>query len=159
MASFDLNDVRSLCERISSVEPDVIVNAASHNDVDGAEERKDTAVALNTVLPWNLAGLTNELEIPLVHYSTNYVFDGVAGEYEESARPSPLSIYGKTKARGEVGIGGANPRHYIVRTAVIFGPKGESELSKKRRQQRSRSGVGLDNDDSMWDCPLCNSSL
>jgi dTDP-4-dehydrorhamnose reductase len=129
----DVTDFRALEQRIKALDPppEAIINCVAFNDVDGAEEKKDAAVALNTVLPWNLAALTRELGIPLVTYSTNYVFDGVAGEYDEAALPSPLSIYARTKARGEAAVTQANPRHYIVRTAVIFGPKGASELSKK----------------------------
>ncbi len=66
-----------------------------------------------------------------MHYSTNYVFDGIEGEYDEAAPAKPVSFYGKSKLRGEMGIASANPQHYVIRTAVIFGPKGESDLSKK----------------------------
>jgi dTDP-4-dehydrorhamnose reductase len=129
----DVTNFAALEEKIRALDPlpEAIINCVAFNDVDGAEEKKNAAVALNTVLPWNLAGLTNALEIPLVHYSSNYVFDGVAGEYDETAAPKPISFYGRSKQRGETGIVSTNPRHYIIRTAVIFGPKGESELSKK----------------------------
>jgi dTDP-4-dehydrorhamnose reductase len=69
--------------------------------------------------------------VPLVHYSTNYVFDGVQGEYRETDAPAPLSAYGRSKWGGEQRIAEAGGQCYIVRTAVIFGPKGESDLSKK----------------------------
>ncbi|MEI9976692.1 MAG: sugar nucleotide-binding protein [Ignavibacteriota bacterium] len=66
-----------------------------------------------------------------MHYSTNYVFDGVQGEYDESAVPAPLSIYGRSKWGGEQRIGEVAGAGYVLRTAVIFGPKGASDLSKK----------------------------
>jgi dTDP-4-dehydrorhamnose reductase len=72
-----------------------------------------------------------EKGVPLVHYSTNYVFDGARGEYRESDAPAPLSAYGRSKWRGEQLVAENGGRWYVVRTAVIFGPKGESELSKK----------------------------
>jgi dTDP-4-dehydrorhamnose reductase len=129
----DVANFVALAEKIIALDPapEAIINCVAFNDVDGAEENKSAAVALNTVLPWNLAALTRELGIPLVHYSTNYVFDGVEGEYDETAAAKPISFYGKSKLRGEMGIASANPQHYVIRTAVIFGPKGESDLSKK----------------------------
>jgi dTDP-4-dehydrorhamnose reductase len=111
--------------------PDAIVNCVAFNDVDGAEDRPAEAFALNARFPGELAGLTAELDIPLVHFSTNYVFDGVAGEYAESDPVSPMSVYAESKAAGEVEIAGKAPKHYIVRTAVIFGRRGESDVSKK----------------------------
>jgi dTDP-4-dehydrorhamnose reductase len=129
----DVRNFRDLEERVLALDPppEAIVNCVAYNDVDGAEDHREAAVALNTIAPLNLAGLARQLEIPIVHFSTNYVFDGAAGEYAEDACPAPLSFYGKTKARGEAAVAMANPHHYIVRTSVIFGPKGESELSKK----------------------------
>src|SRR5450759_3488889 len=111
--------------------PDAVVNCVAFNDVDGAEDRPDRAFALNTEFPCRLAQWTKEKGVPLVHYSTNYVFDGALGEYRESDAPAPLSAYGRSKWNGEQQVAEAGGRWYVVRTAVIFGPKGESELSKK----------------------------
>lgn len=111
--------------------PGAIVNCVAFNDVDGAEDRPDAAFALNGELPGRLARYAGELGVPLVHYSTNYVFDGAAGEYAEDAAPSPLSIYGKSKLSGEQQVAANGDRWYVLRTAVIFGAKGASELSKK----------------------------
>jgi dTDP-4-dehydrorhamnose reductase len=69
--------------------------------------------------------------IPLVHYSTNYVFDGVQGKYTEADAPAPLSVYGRSKWRGEQLAAASGAWCYVIRTAVIFGPKGSSDLSKK----------------------------
>ena len=111
--------------------PDAVINCVAFNDVDGAEDRPAQAFALNAHLVDSLAQFTRELSIPLVHYSTNYVFNGEKGEYREDDAPSPLSIYAQSKLRGEQFITRAAGQAYIVRTAVIFGPKGESDLSKK----------------------------
>jgi dTDP-4-dehydrorhamnose reductase len=111
--------------------PDAVVNCVAFNDVDGAEDRPDQAFALNTEFPARLAVWTKHKGVPLVHYSTNYVFDGAHGEYRESDAPAPLSAYGRSKWRGEQLVADVGGRWYVVRTAVIFGPKGESELSKK----------------------------
>lgn len=111
--------------------PDAIVNCVAFNDVDGAEDRPEQAFALNQEFPGNLARFARELGVPLVHYSSNYVFDGVRGEYVETDTPTPLSAYGRSKWGGEKCVGESGVAGYIVRTAVIFGPKGTSDLSKK----------------------------
>jgi dTDP-4-dehydrorhamnose reductase len=111
--------------------PDAIVNCIAFNDVDGAEDRPGRAFALNADFVGELAGYAKKIAVPLVHYSTNYVFDGVRGEYTEADPPGPLSVYGRSKLRGEQMAAASGARCYIVRTAVIFGPKGSSDLSKK----------------------------
>ena len=108
-----------------------MINCVAFNDVDGAEERPELADALNADYVGALAQLTKELAVPLVHYSTNYVFDGKKGEYGETDIPAPLSMYGQSKLRGEQLVAGSAGEWYVLRTAVIFGPKGESDLSKK----------------------------
>ncbi|HEX3742932.1 MAG TPA: SDR family oxidoreductase [Bryobacteraceae bacterium] len=129
----DVLDFPALRARIASLPapPDAIVNCVAFNDVDGAEDRPQAASALNEEFPGRLAHFARESGIPLVHYSTNYVFDGVHGDYHESDEPSPVSAYGRSKRGGEERIAEAGAHAYVVRTAVIFGPKGESDLSKK----------------------------
>jgi len=129
----DVLDLAALRSRVKGLGfvPDAVINCVAFNDVDGAEDRPEQAFALNADFAGALAQFTKELGVPLVHYSTNYVFDGMKGEYLESDPPSPLSVYGRSKWRGEQLIAESCGRTYIVRTAVLFGPKGESELSKK----------------------------
>jgi len=129
----DVLDFPALRARVRELRPapEAIVNCVAFNDVDGAEERPQVASALNEDFPGQLAEFARELAIPLVHYSSNYVFDGTRGEYAESDVPAPLSAYGRSKHGGEKRISQAGGHCYIVRTAVIFGPKGESDLSKK----------------------------
>ncbi|HUP04743.1 MAG TPA: sugar nucleotide-binding protein [Bryobacteraceae bacterium] len=110
---------------------EAVINCVAFNDVDGAEERREQAFLLNAELPGALAGMAREMGVPLVHFSTNYVFDGAAGEYAEDAAPAPLSVYGASKLEGERRIAEQGGQWYVARTAVIFGPKGESALSKK----------------------------
>jgi len=125
-----IEDLKFKIEKLE-VRPGVIINCVAFNDVDGAEEKKDVAFLLNATVPGNLAKLTKELGIPLVHFSTNYVFDGEKGEYKEDDVPHPLSVYAKSKHQGETGVAKHGGQYYILRTAVLFGPKGESEASKK----------------------------
>ncbi|MGA2039079.1 MAG: dTDP-4-dehydrorhamnose reductase [Bryobacteraceae bacterium] len=129
----DVLDFPALRAKVAALQPapDAVINCVAFNDVDGAEDRPQAAMALNAEFPGRLAQFTAELGLPLVHYSTNYVFDGARGEYEESDPPAPLSMYGRSKQRGEQSIAEAGGHCYIVRTAVLFGPKGASDLSKK----------------------------
>ena len=129
----DVLDFPDLRARIAAFDraPDAVINCVAFNDVDAAEDRPQQAFALNRDFPGQLARFTAELGIPLVHYSSNYVFDGVHGEYAESDPPAPLSAYGRSKWGGEQEVAEATGQCYIVRTAVIFGPKGASDLSKK----------------------------
>lgn len=110
---------------------EAVINCVAFNDVDGAETKPEAAFALNGDYVGRLARFCGSIDIPLVHYSTNYVFDGVAGEYLENDPPSPLSVYGQSKLRGEELAREGLSRHYVIRTAVIFGPKGPSDLSKR----------------------------
>jgi dTDP-4-dehydrorhamnose reductase len=129
----DATDFHSLRDRLTGLEvlPEAIVNCVAFNDVDGAEDRQEQAFLLNAELPGALARIAGELGVPLVHYSTNYVFDGAKGEYTEEDAPGPLSVYGRSKLMGERRIAEHGGQWYVLRTAVIFGPKGESALSKK----------------------------
>jgi dTDP-4-dehydrorhamnose reductase len=128
----DVLDFPSLRGRIDALGfvPDAIINCVAFNDVDGAEDHPGKAFALNSEYVGKLAEYAKERGVPLVHYSTNYVFDGAKGEYAESDAPAPLSVYGRSKLRGEQLVVESG-WGYAVRTAVIFGPKGESDLSKK----------------------------
>jgi dTDP-4-dehydrorhamnose reductase len=129
----DVTDAPALRSRLDglAVLPSAVVNCVAFNDVDGAEDRPEQAFALNAEFPRRLAEWTREKGVPLVHYSTNYVFDGASGEYSERDAPAPLSAYGRSKWGGEKLVAEHGGQWYVVRTAVIFGPKGESELSKK----------------------------
>ena len=129
----DVLDYPSLRAKIGSLGfiPDAIVNCVAFNDVDGAEDRPAQAFALNADFVGELAGYAKDMRVPLVHYSTNYVFDGVQGEHAEADPPAPLSVYGRSKWRGEQLAAASGACCYVVRTAVIFGPKGSSDLSKK----------------------------
>jgi dTDP-4-dehydrorhamnose reductase len=126
-------DFEALRARVDGLTPapGAIINCVAFNDVDLAEEQPERAHALNADFPGALARLAASRGIPLAHYSTNYVFDGVRGEYTETDPPAPLSVYGLSKARGEEAVAAAGGQAYVIRTAVIFGLKGESELSKR----------------------------
>ncbi len=122
-----LDDVR---EAVAGFAPDVVINAAAYNYVDRAEHEAIEAYRVNALGPRNLALATAAVEIPLVHVSTDYVFDGGAGRpYHEFDQPHPLSIYAASKFSGELAVKELNQRHYIVRTAWLFHVHGRNFLS------------------------------
>lgn len=127
----DLLDSRAFERKLLAFAPARIINCAAFNDVDGAEDRPQAAFALNAAFPGRLAVLAAQLRVPLVHYSTNYVFDGVKGEYTEQDEPNPLSVYAASKREGEMRVLEAGAGAYVMRTAVLFGKPGESEISKR----------------------------
>ncbi len=126
----DVTNAGAVREKLTHMKPDCIINCVAFNDVDGAETKRDIAFLLNAEVVKNLATLANELDATLVHFSTGYVFDGAQDAYTENDMPHPLSVYAESKAAGEQEALKA-ARHYVIRTNVIFGPSGESEMSKK----------------------------
>src|SRR5262249_59766749 len=113
----DVTRFKDTREAVAAHRPDVVINAAAYTDVDGGESDKRGAYKLNAVAPRNLSVASWELGVPLVHVSTDYVFDGQGDRpYHEFDRTNPLSIYGKSKLAGEQAAAAHNPRHYIVRT-------------------------------------------
>lgn len=125
-------DITRLCQihRVLTREtPDLVINAAAFTDVDGAESQITSAYAVNAMGPRDLAAETAALGIPLVHVSTDYVFDGAANRpYHEHDLPHPLSVYGSSKLAGEAAVRKLNPRHYIVRTAWLYWESGKGFL-------------------------------
>src|SRR5207244_2373502 len=100
--------------------PALVINAGAFNDVDGAESRGAEAYAVNALGPRNLAVATAAAGIPIVHVSTDYVFDGaIERPYHEFDRPNPLSVYGASKLAGEDAVRALNRRHYIARTSWL----------------------------------------
>jgi len=127
----DVTDVDNLKLKIFELKPSAIINCVAYNDVDGAEENKQLAFKLNAEVVGNLASIAKELGIPLVHFSSNYVFDGEKGEYKEQDVPNPISVYGKSKYEGEQQLIANTDKYFLVRTSVLFGLKGQSGQSKK----------------------------
>src|SRR5262245_2284487 len=125
--SLDLTDRDALDNVIAEGSWSAVINAAAYTDVDRAESEEAKALAINGEAPARLAAATSRLGIPLVHISTDYVFDGRKGApYVESDAPSPLNAYGRTKLVGEQGVAAGNPRHVIVRTSWVYSPYGRN---------------------------------
>lgn len=121
----DLRDADALRELVRDVAPDVIVNPAAYTAVDKAESDQDTAFAINAMAPAVLGQEAARIGALVVHYSTDYVFDGAkAGAYSEVDMPMPQSVYGSTKLAGERALAEANLRHLILRTSWVVGAYG-----------------------------------
>jgi dTDP-4-dehydrorhamnose reductase len=121
----DLADAETLRALVRRVAPDVIVNPAAYTAVDKAESDAATARAVNAAAPAILGEEGARLGALVLHYSTDYVFDGTKqGAYTEADPPAPQSVYGRTKLEGEQGLAAANPRHLILRTSWVVGAHG-----------------------------------
>jgi dTDP-4-dehydrorhamnose reductase len=127
---FDITDLGQVQKVFARHKPDVLINAAAFNDVDGAESRRSEAYAVNACGPRNLAFASAELAIPIVHVSTDYVFDGkLRRPYHEHDDTNPLSLYAASKLAGERAVATVNARHYVVRTAWLFWESGKGFLN------------------------------
>jgi dTDP-4-dehydrorhamnose reductase len=125
----DLSDPGSIRACISQAQPAIIVNAAAYTAVDKAETEPGLAEAINATAPAILAEETKKLGGLLVHYSTDYVYDGAKRDpYVESDPPNPLGVYGRTKLLGDLAIQAATCNHIILRTSWVYGPRGKNFL-------------------------------
>ena len=125
-AQLDLS-APGLAQAVAAIKPDVIINAAAYTAVDKAESEKDLAMRINGVAPGILAEQAKRAGALLVHYSTDYVFDGEKqAPYVETDRTSPLSAYGESKLEGERRILASGCRHLILRTSWVYAPRGKN---------------------------------
>jgi dTDP-4-dehydrorhamnose reductase len=121
--TLDLTDADAVAAVIAEGSWSAVVNAAAYTDVDRAEGEEAIALAVNGKAPAQLAIETGRLGIPLIHISTDYVFDGRKGApYVEGDVPKPLNAYGRSKLVGEHGVVVGNPRHVILRTSWVYSP-------------------------------------
>ena len=138
-AALDLADPNAIASTVRRVKPQIIVNAAAYTAVDRAEAEPALADAINARAPAVLADEARRLDALLIHYSTDYVFDGTAAEpYREQDPTNPLSVYGSSKLGGERAIAAAGGAHLILRTSWIYGWHGQNFLLTMRRLAATR---------------------
>ena len=143
----DLNQTDTLSAIVRRVEPRLIVNAAAYTAVDKAEEEPELAMAVNGIAPAILAQEAKRLGIPIIHYSTDYVFDGSKDSpYTESDAPSPLGVYGRTKLAGEQAIRATGAAHLILRTSWVYGTHGRNFLRTMLRLFGERETLSVVDD-------------
>lgn len=146
-AALDLTDVAAVRHTVRSLGPQLIVNAAAYTAVDRAESEVARAQAVNADAPGWLAEEAARLRAPIVHYSTDYVFDGRKGApYAEIDAPHPLNVYGATKLDGERRVAAANPAHLILRVSWVYGLRGRNFLRTMLAAAEAREEIAVVDD-------------
>jgi dTDP-4-dehydrorhamnose reductase len=142
---------------INQTKPDIIINPAAYTAVDKAESEPDLAYLINVTAPEILAEKARELDIPLIHFSTDYVFDGLKkGAYVETDQTNPQSVYGKTKCEGEEKVR-THAKHIILRTNWVFGSHGDNFLKTMLRLFKEKESLNIVAD--QWGAPASASML
>ena len=142
--ALDLTDADAVAAVVAEGSWSAVVNAAAYTDVDRAEGEEAIALAVNGKAPAQLAIETRRFGIPLIHISTDYVFDGRKGApYVEGDVPTPLNAYGRSKLAGERGVVASNPRHVILRTSWIYSPYGRNFVRSILRLAKDRDRLTI----------------
>ncbi|SRR5579884_2277799 len=144
---FDLTDPVSVRRVLIDTSPDAIVNAAAYTAVDRAEKEPELALAVNGAGAGAVAEASDELGVPLVHISTDYVFDGLENRsYVEDDPVAPLSAYGKSKQAGEAAVRENSKNHVILRTSWVYSPFGVNFLKTMLRLAKTRDEISVVDD-------------
>ncbi|OYD50308.1 dTDP-4-dehydrorhamnose reductase [Acidovorax kalamii] len=148
----DFANPAGVAETVRALRPDVIVNAAAHTAVDRAESEADFARTLNATTPGVIAQEAAKLGAWLVHYSTDYVFDGSGSRpWVETDTPAPLSVYGRTKLEGEQLIAQSGAKHLILRTSWVYAARGGNFAKTMLRLAQERERLTVIDD--QWGAP------
>ena len=147
VTELNLSDAGAIRRTVRSVRPDIIVNPAAYTAVDKAESETDLARAVNAEAPRVFAEEANALGAWMVHYSTDYVFDGTKqGAYLETDAPNPQSVYGTTKLAGEEAVRAVGGKHLIFRTSWVYGSRGHNFMLTMLRLARERKELRVVDD-------------
>lgn len=143
-AEADLSDPTACAAAIEARAPDVVINAAAYTAVDRAEEEEALATLVNGEAPAAMAAVAARLGIPILHVSTDYVFDGSGTvPWQEAAATSPLGAYGRSKLAGEDGVRAAGGEHAILRTSWVFSAHGQNFVKTMLRLAESRDRLTI----------------
>jgi len=124
--NIDITDEDAIKKLIKRERPAIVINAAAYTDVDGCEDNRVYAFAVNGNGPGYIAQACAEVDATLVHFSTDYIFDGTRKEYREDDRPNPINKYGESKLLGEVSVAKNLENYRIVRTSWLYGSHGKN---------------------------------
>ena len=145
--TLDLSQPDQIRSVIREVQPHVIVNAAAYTAVDKAESDVDLAMMVNGIAPGIIAEEAMRYGALVVHYSTDYVFDGMKNApYVESDRTNPLSVYGRSKLAGELAIASVGVPHFVFRTSWVYGLRGKNFLLTMLKLAREREALNIVSD-------------
>lgn len=147
-ADFDLSmDEQTLTARLQYYKPELLINAAAYTAVDRAEQEAELAGQINATAPGLLATVCQSLAIPMIHFSTDYVFDGSQQRpWKETDETGPLNVYGQSKLSGEQLIRQSQVPHLIFRTSWVYGLRGNNFLNTMRRLAKEKSSLQIVND-------------
>ena len=146
-AQMDLTNAQSISDMVASRPWSAVINCAAYTAVDRAETDAELAEQVNAVAPAIFAAETAKRDIPIIHVSTDYVFDGTKNApYVEEDAVNPLGVYGRTKEKGESAVRTLNPRHAIIRTAWVVSAGGANFMNTMIRLASERSEVNVVND-------------
>ena len=159
----DLAQPEQIRQQVRRVRPDLIINAAAYTAVDKAQSEKAAAFAVNAQAPGILAEEAAALGIPLIHYSTDYVFDGRKGApYTETDATNPLGVYGESKLAGEQAITAVQGKHLILRTSWVYSTHGRNFLLTMQRLLQEKPELRIVADQigaPTWAGTIANSTL
>jgi len=143
----DLFDPQACAAIIADLKPNAVINAAAYTAVDTAEEEEATAQTINAAAPGAMAGACTHLDIPFLHISTDYVFDGTGPRaWVETDPVSPQNAYGRTKLAGEQAVRSTGANHIILRTAWVFSAHGNNFVKTMLRLSETRDALSVVND-------------
>lgn len=154
----DLSEPNGLADSVAALAPDLVINAAAYTAVDNAEREPEIARVLNAVAPDQIAQGAAQAGAPIIHISTDYVFDGTAPRpYRETDPTAPLGVYGRTKREGEQMVAKANGQHIIARTAWVFSAHGANFVKSILRLGAERDSLSVVSD--QVGCPTSANDL
>ena len=142
----DITSRESVLQAVRKAAPKVVINSAAYTNVDGCEDEQEKAYAVNGLGPAYLAEACKEAGATLVHYSTDYVFDGTKNEYMETDSTNPISVYGKSKLAGEKNIQYNTDDYRIIRTSWLFGRNGKNFVDTMLTISKQMQTVKVVND-------------
>ena len=141
-AALDICEARSIERALASISPTVVINSAAYTAVDAAETEVERAFALNRDGAHMLAEAAARRGIPVIHISTDYVFDGnKTAPYTEDDATNPMTVFGRSKLEGEQAVRDANPQHIILRTSWVFSPSGRNFVKTMLAQATERDSI------------------
>jgi dTDP-4-dehydrorhamnose reductase len=157
-SNFSVTDESHLLSAVAAFNPDLVINAAGYTAVDKAEDDKEAAFAVNCDGAGFVAAAANAAEVPVIHLSSDYVFDGTKqAPYRETDPTNPLNVYGESKLAGEIAVASSTRNYVILRTSWVCSPIGHNFVKTMLRLARDRDEIAVIDD--QWGCPTFAADL